>query len=93
MTFYLEDSPFDFDEVDQQKLRESLPADLVKDAERWGASDTVVRDNVFEFFCVKYFGYESCEAYYADDRYNKIEKIDYEKIKELAKGDCEDYTV
>ena len=33
-----------------EKLYLELPEDLKKDAEHWGLSDTVVRDNIYEWY-------------------------------------------
>ena len=83
--FYLDDLPFDYEKIDQVKLLRSLPKDLIHEALKWGANDTVVRENLFMHIVKNYLGYQSSAEYYADKGLDKIQELDYQKLESLRK--------
>jgi hypothetical protein len=93
---YLDDLPFRYEDVDQKKLWNNMPEEIQLEALRWGANDTVVRDNVFEFLLKNQldltadmwydkdedgiYTHELAEALFGKGEPIYIE-LDYEKLK------------
>ena len=85
--FYLDDFPVDSRDQDLMfEIFNLLPKQERMLAIEWGFSDTVFRDNVFEFLCKNQLGM-TCKEYYKSEvarNYfdNRIAvKIDFEKLK------------
>ena len=84
--FYLDDFPVSSNQDIMFDLFNHIPSHIQSVAIAWGFSDTVFRDNVFEFLCENQLGM-TCENYYkskiAKDYFDNgvLIELDFQKMK------------
>ncbi len=67
--------PFNLDERETEAFLRKLPEEISSIGIQWGFSDTVFRDNLFEYVVKEILHFESVEKYYESDIYKKyVEK-------------------
>ena len=84
--FYLDDFPISSKQDFMFELFNHLPNNIQSEAIAWGFSDTVFRDNVFEYLCDNQLDM-TCKEYYesevAKDYFDNgvLIELDFEKMK------------